>query len=214
MSIISDAFFNSILNLTGLNDFSNEKLNAKNIVVLKMLINYIENNGQYIYSSWYPILNILSHINIYKRCTGHLVVGLNKNRNLDLSGFVQNFVNNTNQLSAITIDSIDKIYLKTKEFNFDVLKRFIIELIKISEEEIQLFNTEKNKKNKERFFSFDKLVCVIDINKERLKNEEGSEIYTLVNDFFVKLISNNPLDDILLNKVKENVKIIDKDIKK
>ena len=213
MYIISDAFFNSIINLTGLNDFSNEKINAKNIVVLKMLINYIENNGQYIYSCWYPILNILSHINIYKRCTGHLVIGLNKNRNLNLSGFLQNFVNNTNQLSAITIDSIDKIYLKTKEFNFEVLKRFIAELIKVSEEEIQLFNTEKNKKNKERFFSFDKLVCVIDINKERLKKEERTEIYTLVNDFFVKLISNNPLDDILLNKVKENFKIIDKDIK-
>lgn len=211
MSTISDAFFNCLINLTGLNDFSNKRINFKNILILKILIDYIEKNGQYIFSSWYAILNIISRINIYKNCKGHQIFNLNKNKNLDENSFVENFVYNANQVETI---NTDKIYLITKGFNFDVLKKFLTDLVKVAEEEIQLFNIEKNKKNKERFFSFNKLVYVININKEKLTKEKGTEIYKIINDFYVKLISENPLDDILLNKIKECFKVIDKDIKK
>jgi len=65
------------------------------------------------------------------------------------------------------------------------------------------------KKNKERFFSYNKLVYVIDVNRER-KNDESTEIEEDVKKFFVKLITENPLDDVLLNKVKESFKMIEK----
>ena len=209
LNIITDAFYNSIINMTGINDFSNEKINEKNALVIKILINYVENNAQYIYSCWYIILHILSHINIYKKCKGHVIKSLNKNKNYEQNEFVENYVNNANQIGSIYVE---KIYEKTKDFNLDVLKQFITELIKVAEEEIKFFDVENNKKNKERFFSFNKLIYVIDINKDKLKNETGSEIYKIINDFFVKLISNYPLDDVLLNKIKESFKIVDKDI--
>ena len=127
-------------------------------------------------------------------------------KNIELKKFVEIYNNNAKQIEPI---NVEQIYTITKDFEDEILKKFVEDLIKISHEEIILFKSGNSKKNKERFFSFNKLVYVIDINRERCKNKESKDIYEIVKKFFVKLISENPLEDILLNKIKDSFKIID-----
>ena len=205
---ISDAFINSIINITGLNESLYKKLNYKNVLALKSLITFIHENGKYIYSSWYPILCILSRINQLKKINGEILYNLLKLKKFDKDTFIEIFVENANQVELIDNINIDNI---TKDFNSKILKQFILDLNKVIEDEIKLF--EDNKKIKERLFSFNILAYIVKINKEKWKNNEDKEIYQIIKDFYIKLISENPMDDILLNKIKDSFKIIDKDKK-
>ena len=206
---ISDIFLNSIINMTGLSESLYKQLDAKNILTLKALIQFIQNNGKYIYSSWYSILSILSRINQLKKCNAEIMYSLLKIKKFDVDKFTNIYVDNANMAELIYIEPIFNI---TKEFNSEILKQFILDLIKVVEDELELFNNADSKKNKERFFSFNKLIYVIDDNIHRWKNKENKEdieIYEIVKKFFVKLITDNPLEDILLNKVKDSFKKFD-----
>ena len=203
---ISDIFLNSIINMTGLSESLYKQLDAKNILTLKALIQFIQNNGKYIYSSWYSIFSILSRINQLKKCNAEIMYSLLKIKKFDVDKFTNIYVDNANMAELIYIDPIFNI---TKEFSSEILKQFILDLIKVVEDELELFNNADSKKNKERFFSFNKLIYVIDDNIHRWKNKENKEdieIYEIVKKFFVKLITENPLEDILLNKVKDSFK--------
>ena len=201
---ISDAFINSIINITGLNESLYKKLNNKNILALKSLISFILENGKYIYSSWYPILCILSPINQLKNVNSEIIYDLLKLTKFNKDAFIEIFVENEDHVELINNIKIDSI---TKDFNSKILKQIILDLIKVIEDEINLF--EENKKNKERLFSFNILASIIKINKEKWKNNENKEICQIIKDFYIKLISENPLDDILLNKIKDSFKLID-----
>ena len=203
---ISNAFLNSVINLTGLSESLYQQLNSNNILVLKNLCIYIQNFGKYIYSSWYSIFRLLSRINILKKWPAHIMYTILGVKNIELKKFVEIYNNNAKQIEPI---NVEQIYTITKDFEDEILKKFVEDLIKISHEEIILFKSGNSKKNKERFFSFNKLVYVIDINRERCKNKESKDIYEIVKKFFVKLISENPLEDILLNKIKDSFKIVD-----
>jgi len=206
---ISDIFLNSIINMTGLSESLYKQLDAKNILTLKALIQFIQNNGKYIYSSWYSIFSILSRINQLKKCNAEIMYSLLKIKKFDVDKFTNIYVDNANMAELIYIEPIFNI---TKEFSSEILKQFILDLIKVVEDELELFNNADSKKNKERFFSFNKLIYVIDDNIHRWKNKENKEdieIYEIVKKFFVKLITDNPLEDILLNKVKESFKKFD-----
>ena len=206
---ISDIFLNSIINMTGLSESLYKQLDAKNILTLKALIQFIQNNGKYIYSSWYSILSILSRINQLKKCNAEIMYSLLKIKKFDVDKFTNIYVDNANMAELIYIEPIFNI---TKEFSSEILKQFILDLIKVVEDELELFNNADSKKNKERFFSFNKLIYVIDDNIHRWKNKENKEdieIYEIVKKFFVKLITDNPLEDILLNKVKDSFKKFD-----
>jgi hypothetical protein len=206
---ISDIFLNSIINMTGLSESLYKQLDAKNILTLKALIQFIQNNGKYIYSSWYSIFSILSRINQLKKCNAEIMYSLLKIKKFDVDKFTNIYVDNANLAELIYIEPIFNI---TKEFSSEILKQFILDLIKVVEDELELFNNADSKKNKERFFSFNKLIYVIDDNIHRWKNKENKEdieIYEIVKKFFVKLITDNPLEDILLNKVKDSFKKFD-----
>ena len=203
---INEIFINSIISMTRLSESLYRKLNSKNVLALNGLIKFIQNNGKYIYSSWYSIFSLLSRINQLKNCNAELLYSLLKIKKFDIDEFTEIYVNNANHAELIDIEPIFTII---KDLSNEILKKFVFDLIKVVEEEINLFNNPKYKKNKERFFSFDKLVYIIDVNREIWKNKENKEIYENINKFFVKLISENPLDDILLNKVKDTFKKID-----
>ena len=203
---ISDAFLNCIINMTGLYDTLYQKLYYKNILSLKTLLSFAQEYGKYIYTSWHSIFYILSRMNQLKKCPPELIYNLLNNKNLIKKGFIEFSNYNMKQIELI---DIEVIYTTTKEFTIETLKQLVIDLIKVAEEEINFFKNGENRKNKERFFSFNKLVYIVDINQERLKKKENFETYEIVKNFFVKLISENPLDDILLNKIKDSFKIID-----
>ena len=206
--IISDAFINSIINITGLNESLYKKLNNKNILALKSLISFIQENGKYIYTSWYPILSILSRINQLKKVNGEIIYNLLKLKRFNKDTFIEIFVENANQVELIDNIKIDSII---QDFSSKILKQFILDLIKVIDDENNLF--EDNKKIKERLFSFNLLDYIVKINKEKWKNNENKEIYQIIKDFYIKLISENPIDDILLNKVKDSFKMLDCDKK-
>ena len=206
LDTISNAFLNSVINLTGLSETLYQKLHFNNIIILKTLLSYIQKYGKYIYSSWYSIFRLLSRINILKKCNPDLMYTILGIKNLEIKKFIESYNNNAKLVESI---NIELIYTITKEFSDETLKKFVTDLIKVSNEELNLFKNEKSKKTKERFFSFNKLVYIIDINRERWKNKENIEIYEIVKIFFVKLISENPLEDILLNKIKDSFKIVD-----
>jgi len=203
---ISDAYLKSVLNLTGLCDSAYNKLNFKNILAIKTLIEFVQNNGKYIYSSWNSIFTALSRLNQIKKCSSDVIYNIIKAKGLNKKHFIEHYTYNKTQVELIDPEPIFTI---TKELDIEILKQFVLDLIKASEEEIDFFKNGSNKKNKERFFSYNKLVYVIDINSER-KNDESLEIQEYVKKFFVKLITENPLDDVLLNKVKESFKMIEK----
>ena len=207
---VSDAFLQSIIKLTGILESSYQKIFSRNILVLKTFMTFVQDNGKYIYSSWYSIFSFLSKINQLKKCKGDLIYNIIKNKALNKKHFIENYDYNSKQVELI---DIEPIYTITKELTDEILKKFILDLTKVSEEEIDFFKNGANKKNKERFFSYNKLVYVIDVNRERWKIEENKEFYEKTKQFFVKLITENPLDDILLNKVKESFKMIDKNEK-
>ena len=202
---ISDAYLKSVLNLTGLCDSAYNKLNFKNILAIKTLVEFVHNNGKYIYSSWNSIFSALSRLNQIQKCSSDVIYNIIKTKGLNKKHFIEHYTYNKTQVELI---DPEPIYTITKELNVEILKQFVLDLIKVSEEEIDFFKNGPNKKNKERFFSYNKLVYVIDVNRER-KNDESAEIQEDVKKFFVKLITENPLDDVLLNKVKESFKMIE-----
>ena len=203
---ISDVFLNCIINMTGLYETLYQKLYYKNILSLKTLLSFTQEYGRYICTSWHSILVILSRMNQLKKCQPELIYNLLNNKNLNKKKFIELYTYNMKQIELIDIETI---YTITKDFTIETLKQFITDLIKVTEDEINFFKNGENRKNKERFFSFNKLVYIIDINQEKLKKKENLETYEKVKEFFVKLISENPLDDILLNKIKDSFKIID-----
>jgi hypothetical protein len=203
---ISDAYLKSVLNLTGLCDSAYNKLNFKNISAIKTLVEFVHDNGKYIYSSWNSIFSALSRLNQIKNCSSEVIYNIIKAKGLNKKHFVEHYTYNKTQVELI---DPEPIYTITKELNVVLLKQFVLDLIKVSEEEIDFFKNGSNRKNKERFFTYNKLVYVIDVNSER-KNDESLEIQEDVKKFFVKLITENPLDDVLLNKVKESFKMIEK----
>ena len=203
---ISDVFINSIVNMIGLYDSYYQKLYYRNLLALKILISFIHESGEYIYTSWHSILRILSRINQLKNCPSNLLYNLCNNKKIDKKTFNDGYAYNYSQLGII---DIEKIYTLTSKYSIETLKQFVLDLTKVVEEELLLFKDGESRKNKERFFSFNKLVYVIDVNRERWKNKDHMETYEIVQAFFVKLISENPLDDILLNKIKDSFKMID-----
>ena len=203
---ISDAFFNSIVNMIGLYDSYYQKLYYRNLLALKTLISFIHENGEYIYTSWHSILRILSRINQLKNCPSNLLYNLCSNKKIDKKKFNDNFAYNLKQVEII---DYEKIYTLTSKYSIETLKQLVKDLSNVAEEEIALFKEGENRKNKERFFSFNKLVYIIDVNRERWKNKDNLETYEIAQAFFVKLISENPLEDILLNKIKDSFKMID-----
>jgi hypothetical protein len=203
---ISDAFLNSVLKMTTLCDTSYQKILFKNLLALKTIMSFIQENGDYIYTSWHSIFYILSRINQLKKCSPNLIYNICPHKKIDKKKFNENFAYNLKQVEII---DYEKIYTLTSKYRIETLKQLVKDLSKVAEEEIALFKDGENRKNKERFFSFNKLVYIIDVNRERWKNKDNLETYEIAQAFFVKLISENPLDDILLNKIKDSFKMID-----
>lgn len=195
---ISDTFITSIANMTDLNESLYKKLNNKNILVLKYLFSFIKNKGKYIYSSWYSIFSIISRIYQLRKCKPVMMYSLLQIKSLDIKTFIIYFEHNKNQVELI---DVDQIFTETKEFPLEILKKFVIDLIKITEEEINLLKNADKENDEDIFFCFNKLIYVININRERWKNEENEK---MIKDFFNKLVNENPNEVILLNKIKES----------
>ena len=203
LDIISNAFINSIINMSGLNLSLYNKLDSKNILVLQTLFSFIQKNGKYINSSWYSIFCITSRINQLKKCKPNFMYKVLEIKNIDIKNFAKNYEYNNDLVESI---NIDQLYASTKEFSLEILTNFIKDLIKIIDDEMNLFKTGICG---ERFLSLNKLIYVLAINKERLKNQENFKIYEIVKQYFDKLINENPKDDILINKIKDASKKID-----
>ena len=199
---ISDTFIISIVNMTGLNESLYKKLNNKNILVLRYLFPFIQQKGKYIYSSWYSIFSIISRIYQLRQCKPVMIYKLLQIKNLDIKTFFNYFEHNKNQISLI---DVEQIYTESKNFSLEVLKKFVIDLIKITDEEIKLLKNADKENDEDIFFSFNKLIYVFNINRDRLKNGD----IKMLKDFFNKLSNENPNEDILINKINETFIIED-----
>ena len=198
---INDAFLSSTINMIGLNESIHNRLSSKNVFILTKIIAFLNINGKYIYSSWYLILCIIRNIHQLKKYKPELMYYILKIKNIDLKIFIGNYLYNKNLVESI---NEEEIFDRTKEYSLDILNNFVVNLIKISDDEINLFKSGNFKKNEERFFCFNKLNYVININRERLGKDKNKQIYDIIKEFFTKLLKENPSEDIFVNVIKDS----------
>ena len=187
--------------MIGLNESIYNRLSSKNVLILTKIFTFLNINGKYIYSSWYLILCIIRNIHQLKKCKPELMYYVLKIKNIDLKIFIGNYLYNKNLVDTI---NEEEIFDRTKEYSLDILNNFVVNLIKISDDEINLFKSGNFKKNEERFFCFNKLNYVININRERLDKDKNIQIYKIIKEYFTKLLKENPSEDIFVNVIKDS----------
>ena len=204
---ISDAFLNSIINNAGINDSIFNEINSKNLLAINFLFTYVKNWGKYIFSSWFPILHLASQIFLLKKGNCELIYKYYcKKKNFrKIKNYKKIFGENSGHVEIVDIEIIFK---SVRDFGFEIYKELIINLMKVIEEEIPIYNVVFGEKDY-NLFSFDKLIFVIETNYKIRTEEENEAIYKILNEFFIKIIREHPLNDLLLNKVNKGIKIID-----
>ena len=204
---ISDAFLNSIINNAGINDSIFNEINSKNLLAINFLFTYVKNWGKYIFSSWFPILHLASQIFLLKKGNCELIYKYYcKKKNFrKIKNYKKIFGENSGHVEIVDIEIIFK---SVRDFGFEIYKELIINLMKVIEEEIPIYNVVFGEKDY-NLFSFDKLIFVIETNYKIRTEEENEIIYKILNEFFIKIIREHPLNDLLLNKVNKGIKIID-----
>ena len=188
--VISDAFFNTIINQTSLlNENKNINLNDKNILCLKILFNFIEKNGNYIYSSWINIINLIIKIEDIQN-------------NIEIYNFPKKINDDLN------LFNFENIFDSTQKYDIEILNEFFKSLCIISKNHLlNDFNNNNDNENfsKNKFYTLHKIAQIIECNINRPQNEIEI-IYKTISDFYFEIIlssKNDLINNIILDNLRQ-----------
>ena len=209
LGIAEEAYINSILNITNLND--NREITMKSLESIKSFINFITNSGQYIRSGWYNILQVISKLDYYletdietiKEDIKHSLLKSNStliNKNLNKN--IEKEINLATEKKEIICKNIpdmacEGIFTKTDQFDEETIINFVTDLCTVSKEELTEYY-------KPRVFSLHKLVEVADFNIYRIQ-VEWVKIWKLISDHLVDVI-NKPIHENIWKEALESLR--------
>eukprot|EP01065_Artemidia_motanka_P015433 TRINITY_DN19254_c0_g2_i1.p1 TRINITY_DN19254_c0_g2~~TRINITY_DN19254_c0_g2_i1.p1 ORF type:complete len:1758 (+),score=638.33 TRINITY_DN19254_c0_g2_i1:52-5325(+) len=162
-----DAFVSALSKLTFLDTY--RAIEAKNIRSIRMLIHIAGTEGNYLRSSWFPILRCISQLDKAKVLAStakpdfHFLETADSNPRTaeeKLRHYEQ--VNSQTITDAIDEDAITRVYSSTAELDNDAIVEFVKCLCQVSTEEI-------THSTPPRKFSLQKLVEVADANMGRIR---------------------------------------------
>ena len=212
LSTAEEAYINSILNITNLND--SREITMKSLESIKSFINFIINSGQYIRSGWYNILQVISKLDYYletdieiiKEDIKSSILNSNNNNpnifNRNTSKNLEKEINSAIQKKEIICKNIpdmvcEGIFTKTGQFDEETIINFVTNLCTISKEELTEYHTP-------RVFSLHKLVEVADFNIFRIQ-VEWAKIWKLISDHLVDVI-NKPIHENIWKEALESLR--------
>jgi len=203
-----EAYINSILNITNLND--NREITMKSLESIKSFINFIINSGQYVRSGWYNILQVISKLDYYletdieiiKEDIRHSILKSSNNSNKNTSKNIEKEINSAIEKKEMICKNIpdmacEGIFTKTDQFDEETIINFVINLCTISKEELTEYHTP-------RVFSLHKLVEVADFNIFRIQ-VEWVKIWKLISDHLVDVI-NKPIHENIWKEALESLR--------
>jgi len=200
LETISEAFINTIINIT--NIMEGREIKKKNFECTKAIIEFAIQSGNYIRSSWYNILTIISKIDYY-----HTIGGQYKNeaelfakeirrksRSKNPEREIEIETKNTEIIcSNISLLVCDNVFSKTATFDLEGITSFISSLCLVSKNELDHFFNPRN-------YSLHKLVEVADFNIFRIQIE-WSKIWKLISDHLIYVASNYNHDNICIDAI-------------
>lgn len=200
LETISEAFINTIINIT--NIMEGREIKKKNFECTKAIIEFAIQSGNYIRSSWYNILTIISKIDYY-----HTIGGQFKNeaelfakeiRRKSRSKYPEREIEIETKNTEIICNNIsllvcDNVFSKTSAFDLEGITSFISALCLVSKNELDHFFNPRN-------YSLHKLVEVADFNIFRIQIE-WSKIWKLISDHLIYVASNYNHDNICIDAI-------------
>ena len=211
LNIAEEAYINSILNITNLND--NREITMKSLESIKSFINFIINSGQYVRSGWYNILQVISKLDYYLETDIEIIKEdirasiSNSNNSLTLNNKsmnrnIEKEINAAIQKKEIICKNIpdmvcEGIFSKTDQFDEETIINFVTNLCTISKQELTEYHTP-------RVFSLHKLVEVADFNIFRIQ-VEWVKIWKLISDHLVDVI-NKPIHETIWKEALESLR--------
>ena len=200
LNFAEEAYLNSILNMTNLND--NRDIGIKNLESIKCFINFIINSGQYIRTGWYNILQIISKLNYYLETNINIIIENLKynlsNKNKSLEKEINSAMLKKEIICKNISDMIcDEIFTKTDQFDSETIINFVSDLCLISKQELTEYHTP-------RVFGLHKLVEVADFNIYRIQ-VEWVKIWKLISDHLVDVI-NKPTHENIWKEALESLR--------
>ena len=210
LNIAEEAYINSILNVTNLND-NNREINLKNLESIKCFINFIINSGQYVKTGWYNILQAISKLDYFLETDINIIIEDikfvygNKYKNTTNATINKMFEKEINTLimkKDIICKNIpdiicDEIFTKSEKFDAETIINFVSDLCLISKQELSEYRTP-------RVFSLHKLVEVADFNIYRIQ-VEWVKIWKLISDHLVDVI-NKPVYENIWREALESLR--------
>ena len=200
-----EAYINSILNITNLND--NREITMKSLEGIKSFINFIINSGQYVRSGWYNILQVISKLDYYLETDIEIIKediknSLSNSNNKNNLKNIEKEINSAIQKKEIICKNIpdmvcEGIFTKTDQFDEETIINFVTNLCTISKEELTEYHTP-------RVFSLHKLVEVADFNIFRIQ-VEWVKIWKLISDHLVDVI-NKPIHENIWKEALESLR--------
>ena len=200
LETISEAFINTIINIT--NIMEGREIKKKNFECTKAIIEFAIQSGNYIRSSWYNILTIISKIDYY-----HTIGGQFKNEAELFAKEIRRKSRSKNPEREIEIEAknteiicnnisllvCDNVFSKTSSFDLEGITSFISALCLVSKNELDHFFNPRN-------YSLHKLVEVADFNIFRIQIE-WSKIWKLISDHLIYVASNYNHDNICIDAI-------------
>lgn len=200
LETISEAFINTIINIT--NIMEGREIKKKNFECTKAIIDFAIQSGNYIRSSWYNILTIISKIDYY-----HTIGGQFKNEAELFAKEIRRKSRSKNPEREIEIETknteiicnnisllvCDNVFSKTATFDLEGITSFISALCLVSKNELDHFFNPRN-------YSLHKLVEVADFNIFRIQIE-WSKIWKLISDHLIYVASNYNHDNICIDAI-------------
>ena len=182
-------FINTILIMINLNE--KDELNENMIEVIIQLMNYINDNCQYIHIGWFDILQLISKLEYYLlEPEENIITNMKNAKPTKFSDKeIKYFINKKSNLALNISDAVcESIFSKTELFDNESIINFITDLCKISKQELNTYFIP-------RLFSLFKLIEVTHFNIFRIQFI-WSKIWKIISEYLIEIITTYPQENI------------------
>jgi len=184
-----DAFVSALSKLTFLDNY--RAIEGKNIRSIKMLIHIAATEGNYLRSSWFPILRCISQLDKAQMLANDVKPDFHFLKQDDQSKQAEDKLKHFEQANSLTIaEAIDetavaRIFSSSSELSNDAIVDFVSSLCQVSMEEIV-------QSLKPRMFSLQKLIEVGNANMGRIRYV-WSNLVRILSPHFIQVGTNPSL---------------------